>query len=123
MNTILGETGLTMSQCHVLAVLRDTGEMTMSTLARALGITLSAATNQVDRLVDAGLVARARSEADRRVVLTRLTPKGAEMLERDMSNLEAFWADVLEQVSPDKRGTFFTVYEQILHLAEETTGT
>jgi len=39
-------------------------------------------TGIVDRLVKMGLVKRARSEADRRVVLVQTTPKGLDLFER-----------------------------------------
>lgn len=52
------------------------GEMTISELASHLNITPGAATQLVEALVQAGLLKRQQSEADRRVVSVCLSEKG-----------------------------------------------
>ncbi len=98
---------LTMSQLKVLASLLD-GQLRMGDLAAANGISHSAATAMIDRLVDKGLVDRAHDAHDRRVVVCELTAAGRELIDR-------FWSvrdetlrklaskmsiDELEQVIP-----------------------
>jgi DNA-binding MarR family transcriptional regulator len=53
----------------------------MSALAKALGVTLGAATNLCDELVDRKLLERERSTTDRRVVIVRATPEGKDLLD------------------------------------------
>ena len=48
----------------------------MSTVARALSVTVGTLTIAVNHLVKKGYVKRVRSEKDRRVVLVSLSPKG-----------------------------------------------
>jgi len=64
------------SQRAVLRALLDGGPCPVSEVAAHLGVTLSAATGLVDRLVKAKLVVRDRDQKDRRVVWVKITPDG-----------------------------------------------
>ena len=79
---------LTEAEWAVLRVLGRQGECRMRTLAEACGVALSTMTGMIDRLLQKGLVQRRHSEADRRVVLARLTGRGRlvyqERLDADM---------------------------------------
>jgi DNA-binding MarR family transcriptional regulator len=61
---------------HLDGKRRENAAITMGDLARRLGISLSAATGLVDRLVQRGLVARDSDPDDRRIVCLRLAPAG-----------------------------------------------
>jgi DNA-binding MarR family transcriptional regulator len=76
------EVGITMAQAKVLYVLAAAGELRMSELATRLGVGMSAASEQVERLVDLGLLRRHSDEADRRQVVVTTTPAAIELLER-----------------------------------------
>ena len=78
------EVGLTAQQHQALLAIRaHTGPepMTISELAQSLLIKNHSTVELVGRLVDGDLVARTPSEADRRRILLRLTPKAEELLE------------------------------------------
>jgi DNA-binding MarR family transcriptional regulator len=64
------------SQRIVLRALVDRGPMQVSEVAAQLGVTLSAATGLVDRLVKGKLALRERDQKDRRVVWVKVTPEG-----------------------------------------------
>lgn len=64
------------SQRIVLRSLLNNGPCPVSEVAGALGVTLSAATGLVDRLVKAKLATRDRDQRDRRVVWVKITPDG-----------------------------------------------
>lgn len=72
---------LTMPQLKALASLID-GQVRMGDIASQSGISHSAATAMIDRLVDKELVSRSHDEHDRRVVVCELTPAGRELLDR-----------------------------------------
>lgn len=55
---------------------RDSAATSMGEVARNLGISLSASTGLVDRLVQKGLVERGADPNDRRIVCLRLAPAG-----------------------------------------------
>src|SRR3954462_9197475 len=73
-------TDLTVPQLKVLFALHVQGEATMSVLARTLGVTTSTMTAIVDRLVERGLIRRGGQAGDRRRIVCRLTPQGAELV-------------------------------------------
>src|SRR6516225_10971391 len=71
------ERQLPRSEILALMVLQRHGERTMSELAEVLGAPLSTASGIGERLARRGLVRRQRRPEDRRVVVVRLTRKGA----------------------------------------------
>lgn len=76
--------GVTHGQYNVLRILRGVhpeGHPRCEIAARMLEKAPDV-TRLVDRLEAQGLAERVRSEADRRLSLTRITPKGLELLER-----------------------------------------
>jgi DNA-binding MarR family transcriptional regulator len=79
---VFAEVDLTMSQAKALYAVFAADRPRMSDLAHALGISLSAASEVVDRLVDLGLVDRAADPADRRHVILTTTPRAALVIER-----------------------------------------
>lgn len=72
-----GAAGLSSSQCVVLRALEES-PLQISEVAATLGVTLSAATGLVDRMVRSNLVERERDKTDRRVVWVRLTEEGRQ---------------------------------------------
>jgi DNA-binding MarR family transcriptional regulator len=68
--------GLTAAQWYPLWKLKRDGPSTAQDLARDMDIDAGASTRLVDRLAAKGLVERARSAADRRIVMLTLTPAG-----------------------------------------------
>ena len=75
----LVKSGITFSQMVILGILRGKRDSRMGDLSRTLGVTKSAATGLVDRLLKGGLIRRSRSKADRRVVRIALTSKGRSL--------------------------------------------
>ncbi|MBI4339370.1 MAG: MarR family transcriptional regulator [Chloroflexi bacterium] len=73
---------LTLAQLRIVLLLNEMGVTSMSPLASKLGITPSACTALVDKLVRSGLVARSAYPSDRRVVRCSLTEKGQALAER-----------------------------------------
>ncbi|MEZ4522522.1 MAG: MarR family transcriptional regulator [Thermomicrobiales bacterium] len=72
---------LTMPQLKTLASLLD-GPLRMGDISAQSGISHSAATAMIDRLVDKDLVSRSHDQDDRRVVICELTAGGRDLLER-----------------------------------------
>ena len=94
-------TGLdvTPAQMDALLVLYEPSSMPMGELASQLGLTESAATRLVDRLVKMNLVRRDRDETDRRVVRVRLSPYGRQLAELVFERREARFQRVLSRLS------------------------
>ena len=75
--------GLTLTQANVLRILRGAGKTGIC--GREVGERLVAKVPDVsrllDRMVEQGLIERARDESDRRHVTARITPKGLRLLD------------------------------------------
>ncbi|WP_426450129.1 MarR family winged helix-turn-helix transcriptional regulator [Paenibacillus sp. S-38] len=67
---------LTRPQANLLLHMEERGQMSMSDLTEYLCVTSGAATFVCDKLVEKGLIERARQAADRRVVSLQLTEEG-----------------------------------------------
>ncbi len=72
---------LAFSHIIVLDFLREKGPCRMSELAKALGLTMSAVTSIVDKMIASGLTKRERSRNDRRVVKVEMLAKGKKTVE------------------------------------------
>lgn len=80
--------GLGEGEFDVLATLRRAGapyERAPGELAEHTMVTTGAMTKRVDRLAEAGLVTRRRSEADGRGRVVALTPQGLDLIDRAMT--------------------------------------
>lgn len=74
------ELSLSTAHLYLMSLLESHGPLAMSQLADLLDMALPNATGLVDRAHDRGIVERVRDDADRRVVLARLTPSGRNLL-------------------------------------------
>lgn len=72
---------LTVTQYRLLAVVAAEGPLTISHVARQLGVAQSNATRLCDRLQRLRFLERNRSAADRRVVLVDVTAAGREVVD------------------------------------------
>ncbi len=90
----LARQGVSMAHLHVLWLLLEHGELSMSRLAELLDVSLSNATGLIDRMEERSLVERARVPDDRRLVLVRPTAHGLEAVQE----MEAFKRDLFESV-------------------------
>ncbi len=70
---------LTFAQTRALFMLAARKELTVSELARLLGVGNPTASVLVQQLVERGLVTRSEHPADRRQTVIRLSPKGLEI--------------------------------------------
>jgi DNA-binding MarR family transcriptional regulator len=71
--------GITATQLNVLKLLQTVGDLSLSELSKRMSAKNSTITGIIDRMVDAGLVAREQSAEDRRVWKIRLLPEGRAM--------------------------------------------
>lgn len=79
---LAARTGLTPSQFLVLQEIGEQGESTPSQLASVLQFSQATITNIVDRLEQAGLVTRVRSERDKRRIHLRATEAGMTAIDQ-----------------------------------------
>ena len=98
LSAIQSDQGIPLSHVQVLAMLEEVGSMSVSEISKRFGIAKPNITPLVDRLVNAGLVDRVRSETDRRVVNIVILEEGRERLRQIQSALNdhvASWQHAL----------------------------
>src|SRR5579863_1968578 len=97
-DTHLGAGELSHAQCELLFELEEHGELSAGELACAAQLTPATVTQMLDHLAEGGHVERARLERDRRVVVSRLTPRGRRAIEAKRARWQSRWERALADV-------------------------
>ncbi len=90
---------LSYAQASLLFGLAESGELTASELAQYADVAPGTATQMLDGLELAGLIARRGSERDRRLVIVSLTPRGAELVDERRVRYKVCWEQALTEFS------------------------
>jgi DNA-binding MarR family transcriptional regulator len=109
------------SQMMILMTLLRLHQTSMNQLARTLGLSRANASGLVDRLVNKGLIARVRSETDRRVVLVQLTTEGQRVAQYLTQQNRQGLRRMMRRIPDHQLRTFVETLEQLARgLAEGT---
>jgi len=95
--------GFTGPQLVILMAVAELGEVTTRALADHADLSPATVVTVLDNLEERGMVQRYRSGTDRRVVFTRLTPKGQELISHTPGVFGAEFAQRFAALSPGKR--------------------
>lgn len=90
---------LSHAQFELLIELHERGELPAGELAAAARLTPGTVTQMLDHLAECGHVERVRSETDRRVVVSRLTPQGRGKIEAKRAAWKERWEQALGDVA------------------------
>ena len=93
---------LTFAQARALFMLAARKELTVSQLAKLLGVGNPTASILVQQLVERELVTRTEHTTDRRHTIIRLSPKGAEIGAGRRKQREKQWQHWLSQLSDEE---------------------
>ena len=93
---------LTFAQARALFILAARKELTVSQLAKLLGVGNPTASILVQQLVERGLVTRSEHTADRRQTIVRLSQKGAEIGAGRREAREKQWQRWLSNLTNDE---------------------
>jgi len=104
---------VTFPQIMILEMLRMKKACKMSDVAKALGVTKSAVTGLVDRLIKSGLVRRERLELDRRIVRVSLTPKGAKLSNAMHNHKLKIISRIFSCISKPERAQYLRILEKV----------
>ena len=99
----IAEYGLTTPQFGVLEALYHLGPLSLGELADKLLVTGGNVTYVMDRLEQQGLVYRDRTDADRRVVVARLTDEGRALVESRFPEHATFIQELVSHLEPDEQ--------------------
>lgn len=94
-DTHLGGTEMSHAQLQLLMELEERGELSAGELACAAELSPATVTQMLEHLAEAGDVERTRSELDRRVVVTKLTPLGRRLLTAKRGEWQRRWESAL----------------------------
>jgi DNA-binding MarR family transcriptional regulator len=101
-DTHLGGGELSHAQYELLIELSERGQLPAGELAAAARLAPGTVTQMLDHLADCGHVERVRSEVDRRVVVSRLTPQGRRKIDAKRKESECRWEQALQGISSDE---------------------
>jgi DNA-binding MarR family transcriptional regulator len=118
-DTHLGGEELSHAQFELLIELWERGELSAGELATAARLSPATVTQMLDHLADSGHVERVRSPSDRRVVVTRLTPKGAMKIEAKHAAWETRWKQALAGLELDELRGATRVLQQLAVMFED----
>jgi MarR family transcriptional regulator, organic hydroperoxide resistance regulator len=119
-DTHLGASELSHAQFELLIELHDRGDLSAGELALAARLTPATVTQMLDHLAHQGHVERLRSEVDRRVVVSRLTPQGNRKIAAKRKAWQARWEAALADVTPAELQATTLVLDRLARLFEDT---
>lgn len=102
----LGTGAVTQRQYAVMAAVAEREGLSQTDLVRATGVDRSTLADMIGRMITKGLLDRARSTADGRANIVRLTDEGRAALEAARPRVEAADARILAVLSSGKRDGF-----------------
>jgi MarR family transcriptional regulator, organic hydroperoxide resistance regulator len=112
-DTHLGAGELSHAQFELLIELFERGALPAGELAAAARLTPATVTQMLDHLAEQGHVERVRSETDRRVVVSRLTPSGASKIEAKREAWQSRWEQALAGIDSDELEAATRVLERL----------
>jgi len=112
-DTHLGGSELSHAQFELLIELYERGELPAGELAAAARLTPATVTQMLEHLADCGHVERARSETDRRVVVSRLTRQGKRKIEAKRAAWQERWERALAGLQPSELRAAARVLERL----------
>jgi MarR family transcriptional regulator, organic hydroperoxide resistance regulator len=118
-DTHLGGNELSHAQFELLIELSERGELPAGELAAAARLTPATVTQMLDHLAAQGHVERVRSEIDRRVVVSRLTPQGRRKIEAKRKAWQSRWEQALAGVEIDELRAATRVLERLGAMVED----
>jgi DNA-binding MarR family transcriptional regulator len=111
------ESGLSMPQLSSLIGLYYRKMCGVSDLGSLLGVTNAAASQMVERLVQLGLLDRTEDPLDRRGKNITLTPKGQELIHKNLDARRKWMEDLTTALTPEEQQSIITALKLLTHAA------
>ena len=110
---------LSFAQYGLLFGLEDKDELPTRELAVMADLSAATATQMLDHLETSGLVARTRSDYDKRVVLVSLTASGREAIMAHKARFQSRWGEALAEFSDDELLVASAVLDRLAAMFDE----
>ena len=114
--TVEKATGLTLPQLVVLAAIRAQGQVTSARLSAAVSLSPATVTVILDKLEARGLIERYRNVEDRRIVHSRLTRTGADVLARSPRFLHERFVQGFARLPAARQEVMLRALEEVAEL-------
>lgn len=101
------------SQKRILILLRETAGMTQKELTARLGVQPGSASEVLNKLEQAGLIARTPSEADHRTMNIRLTPDGEALAKAASAKRAERHEQMFTVLSEEEKDTLIALLEKV----------
>lgn len=121
-DTHLGGTEMSHAQLQLLLELSEREELSAGELAAAAKLSPATVTQMLEHLAEAGHVQRTRSEEDRRVVVTKLTPMGRRLLTAKRREWQARWEAALAARTDEELRIAASVLRDLSAVFDERRG-
>jgi len=104
---------VTVPQYLALELLSLRGSLKMNDIAKALQVSLPAATGLINRLVKMKLVKRSYDECDRRLIFITLTPEGKKTTEKTKFTRRKIIEEMFSDISDKERQIYLNIIRKV----------
>lgn len=112
---------LNLTQERILMTVRNSSQLPMVTIARAIGLEKGPFSQTVDKLVDLNLINRIKSTTDKRLVFLELTNKGEELTQIIEDCMEEHFSKKMSSLTKSELQDFFKALETLQKTANILT--
>lgn len=104
---------ISVTDMHIIEAVGIREPRTMSTISKALGVTMGTLTTGINGLVKKGYVVRNRSERDRRIVYASLTEKGIAAYNHHMNFHKDMINSIMEDLSEEEAAVLNKTFNRL----------
>jgi DNA-binding MarR family transcriptional regulator len=115
------ESGLSMAQLGALFQIHHRRSCGVTDLGDNLGVTSSAASQMLERLVQQELILRSEDPSDRRVKQIILTDKGLQVLQESIRGRQSWLSDLAETLSDSEKEAIIAALNILIDKANHLT--
>lgn len=111
--------GVTRTQLMAMKIVQKYPALGLGELSERMHSSPSTVSGIVDRLAQAGLIARERPQQDRRSVVLKLTPEGERLLEQTSKRIMDRLAPLLQQIPEEDIQHLLRIHGQIVNMLQQ----
>lgn len=112
---------LNLTQERILMTVKNSNQLPMVTIARAIGLEKGPFSQTVDKLVELDLIRRVKSAADKRLVFLELSQKGYDMAQTIEDSMDEHFNEKMSLLSATEFKAFFNALDILRKTAEILT--
>lgn len=113
------DTGLSFSQINILMRLLHGGSIGVSDIGEEMGVTIAAASQSVERLVQMGFIERTEDKVDRRVKRLELATNGRKLIEKGIEARSKWLEIVTDSLTSDQQSIIISALTILTQAAQK----